>query len=60
MYAYAKNKDLGPLEEFISSSHLANLQAVGDRWARGRGQGGGVMRFLRVGGGRGKTGMGSL
>jgi hypothetical protein len=33
VYAYAKNKDLGPLEEFISSSHLANLQAVGDRWA---------------------------
>jgi len=31
VYAYAKNKDLGPLEEFITSSHLANLQAVGDR-----------------------------
>ncbi|PSC73488.1 clathrin heavy chain [Micractinium conductrix] len=31
VYAYAKNKDLGPLEEFITGSHLANLQAVGDR-----------------------------
>lgn len=33
VYAYAKNKDLGPLEEFITGTHLANLQAVGDRWA---------------------------
>ena len=31
VYAYAKNKDLGALEEFITGSHLANLQAVGDR-----------------------------
>ncbi|PRW61204.1 clathrin heavy chain [Chlorella sorokiniana] len=31
VYAYAKNKDLGPLEEFITGTHLANLQAVGDR-----------------------------
>lgn len=31
MYAYAKNKDLGPLEEFITGTHLANLQSVGDR-----------------------------
>ena len=53
VYAYAKNKDLGPLEEFISSSHLANLQAVGDRWAarRGGGVGWGV-----CGGVRGKEG----
>lgn len=36
MYAYAKNKDLGPLEEFITGTHLANLQAVGDRWAGNR------------------------
>lgn len=33
VYAYAKNKDLGPLEEFITGTHLANLQAVGDRCA---------------------------
>jgi clathrin heavy chain len=31
VYAYARNKDLGPLEEFITGSHLANLQSVGDR-----------------------------
>jgi clathrin heavy chain len=30
-YAYAKNKELGALEEFISGSHSANLQTVGDR-----------------------------
>jgi hypothetical protein len=33
VYAYARNKDLGPLEEFITGSHLANLQSVGDRCA---------------------------
>ena len=31
MYAYAKTGENGPLEEFISSSHQANLQSVGDR-----------------------------
>ena len=31
MYAYAKTGEIGPLEEFISSSHQANLQSVGDR-----------------------------
>ena len=36
VYAYAITKDLGPLEEFITSSHLANLQAVGDRCAATR------------------------
>lgn len=40
VYAYAKTKQLGPLEEFISSPNQANLQvsttpnaaAVGDQW----------------------------
>ncbi len=31
VYAYAKTGEIGPLEEFISSSHQANLQSVGDR-----------------------------
>jgi hypothetical protein len=31
VYAYSRTKDMGPLEEFIGSSHLANLQSVGDR-----------------------------
>lgn len=31
VYAYARTKELGPLEEFISGTHMANLQAVGDR-----------------------------
>ena len=31
VYAYAQGKDLGPLEEFIVGTHLANLQSVGDR-----------------------------
>lgn len=31
VYAYARGKDLGPLEEFIVGTHLANLQSVGDR-----------------------------
>ncbi|DBA67143.1 hypothetical protein WJX79_007694 [Trebouxia sp. C0005] len=31
VYAYAKTKQLGPLEEFISSPNQANLQSVGDR-----------------------------
>ena len=30
-YAYARNADLGALEEFIAGSNLANLQAAGDR-----------------------------
>ena len=33
VYAYAQGKDLGPLEEFIVGTHLANLQSVGDRYA---------------------------
>jgi hypothetical protein len=33
VYAYAQGKDLGPLEEFIVSTHLGNLQSVGDRCA---------------------------
>lgn len=33
VYAYARGKDLGPLEEFIVGTHLANLQSVGDRWS---------------------------
>lgn len=31
VYAYAITKENGPLEEFISGSHQANLQNVGDR-----------------------------
>lgn len=31
VYAYAKINQLGPLEEFISGSHQANLQSCGDR-----------------------------
>ena len=31
VYAYAKTGEIGPLEEFISGSHQANLQSVGDR-----------------------------
>ena len=31
VYAYAITKENGPLEEFISGSHQANLQSVGDR-----------------------------
>lgn len=27
----SQGKDLGPLEEFIVGTHLANLQSVGDR-----------------------------
>lgn len=30
-YAYARNKELGALEEFIAGQHGANLQTVGDR-----------------------------
>lgn len=31
LYAYARTKELGPMEEFIAGGHLANLQTVGDR-----------------------------
>mmetsp|Transcript_17485 Transcript_17485/g.52457 ORF Transcript_17485/g.52457 Transcript_17485/m.52457 type:complete len:1706 (-) Transcript_17485:516-5633(-) len=31
VYAYARTSQLGPLEEFISGTHQANLQSVGDR-----------------------------
>lgn len=31
VYAYAKTGEVGALEEFISGSHQANLQSVGDR-----------------------------
>ena len=31
VYAHAKVGQLGQLEEFISSTHQANLQACGDR-----------------------------
>ncbi|KAK9810517.1 hypothetical protein WJX72_012055 [[Myrmecia] bisecta] len=31
VYAYAKTGQMGPLEEFISGNHQANLQSVGDR-----------------------------
>lgn len=31
VYAYAKTEDMGALEEFISGTHQANLQSVGDR-----------------------------
>ena len=31
MYAYAKTEDMGALEEFMSGTHQANLQSVGDR-----------------------------
>ena len=31
VYAYAKTKQLGPLEEFITTPNQANLQSVGDR-----------------------------
>ena len=31
VYAYAKTKQIGALEEFISATHQANLQACGDR-----------------------------
>ena len=30
-YAYAKMEDVGALEEFMSGTHQANLQSVGDR-----------------------------
>ncbi len=33
VYAYAKTNQLGPLEEFISGTHFANLQSAGDRCA---------------------------
>ena len=33
VYAYARTSQLGPLEEFISGTHQANLQSVGDRCA---------------------------
>ena len=42
VYAYAKNKDLSPLEEFITGTHLANLQAVGDRCGAAAGGGKGL------------------
>ena len=32
-YAFAHSRDLGPLEEFVGGTHLANLQSVGDRRA---------------------------
>ncbi|EIE26635.1 clathrin heavy chain [Coccomyxa subellipsoidea C-169] len=31
VYAYAKTEDMGALEEFMSGTHQANLQSVGDR-----------------------------
>lgn len=31
MYAYAKTQNMAALEEFISATHQANLQACGDR-----------------------------
>ncbi len=31
VYAYAKTNNMAALEEFISSTHQANLQACGDR-----------------------------
>jgi clathrin heavy chain len=31
LYAYARNKDLAPMEEFLSSKHAANMQTAGDR-----------------------------
>lgn len=31
VYSYARNADLGALEEFLAGSHLANLQTAGDR-----------------------------
>ena len=33
VYAYAKTNQLASLEEFISGTHFANLQAAGDRCA---------------------------
>ena len=33
VYAYAKTSQLASLEEFISGTHFANLQAAGDRCA---------------------------
>ena len=36
-YAFAHSRDLGPLEEFVGGTHLANLQSVGDRRARQQG-----------------------
>ena len=39
VFAYAKTAQLGPLEEFISGTHQANLQSVGDRCASLRFQG---------------------
>ncbi len=35
VYAYARTSQLGPMEEFISGTHQANLQSVGDRWRPG-------------------------
>ena len=35
VYAYARTSQLGPMEEFISGTHQANLQSVGDRWPPG-------------------------
>lgn len=32
-FAYAKTNQLSALEEFISGTHLANLQSVGDKCA---------------------------
>jgi len=31
VYAYAKTNQIGALEDFISATHQANLQACGDR-----------------------------
>ncbi len=48
IYAYAKNRDLGPLEEFISGNHLANLQSVADRCVCFPGGGGSVCACMFV------------
>lgn len=54
MYAYARAKDLGPLEEFIGGTHLANLQSVGDRCAGRVGAG-----LVESGSGQGDEGPGA-
>ncbi len=38
VYAYAKTNQMAQLEEFISGTHQANLQACGDRCATCTGQ----------------------
>lgn len=40
LYSYARINNLGEIDAFLHTSHQANLQSVGDRWAGGAAEGG--------------------